>query len=347
MQSATVRESDGMLRVFILCLVFVLGAVMLIASCIGAVHIPASTLIHALLREQSLSSSDSAIVFNLRLPRIFAAAIIGASLSIAGLLFQGLFRNPMADPYVTGSSGGAALGAAIGLFFLPQFTLAGFSAISLLAFAGSLGAIVIVYWIARAYNRASVIPLLLAGFAISTLLSYSTYFVQLLDQNYGSGTRVLAAWLQGAIASPQWSQVAVATVLIVIAGIASIPLTRLLNTLVLGEEYAQQLGMNVEATRIAILATGSLLAACAVSLGGLISFVGLVVPHMCRLVIGPDHLRLLPIVALVGAIFVILADTLARLLLAPAEVPVGVLMAFIGAPFFLYLLRNGRARITS
>jgi iron complex transport system permease protein len=335
------------LRVIIAGLVLLLAAAVLIASCVGAVHIEPRTLIRALLRQQPLSASDRAIIFSLRLPRICAAALVGASLSIAGLLFQGLFRNPMADPYVTGSSGGAALGAAIGLFFLPQFSLAGFSAISLLAFVGSLGAIVIVYWVARASNRTSVVPLLLAGFAISTLLSYSTYFVQLLDQNYGSGTRVLAAWLQGAIASPQWSQVAVAAALVCVAGLASIPLTRLLNTLVLGEEYAQQLGLNVEVTRIAILATGSLLAASAVSLGGLISFVGLIVPHMCRLIIGPDHLRLLPVVALVGAIFLILADTLARVILAPAEIPVGVLMAFIGAPFFLYLLRRSRMEIPS
>ena len=338
---STSRSRDRLFGVIALLLLLLLTTVLL-STAMGAEAIPFRELLRSVAGQHALSASHSAIVLEIRLPRICAAGLVGAALSIAGLLFQGLFRNPMADPYVTGSSGGAALGAAIGLFVLPQFSLLGFSAISMLAFLGSLGAIVLVYWVARIGDRSSVVPLLLAGFAISTMLSYSTYFIQLLDQNYGGGTRVLAAWLQGAIPSPQWSQLAVATSLMLIAGIASIPLARLLNTLALGEDYAQQLGVHLKLTRVSILIVGSLLAAAAVSLGGIISFVGLIVPHICRLLIGPDHLRLLPVVALAGAIFLILADTLARTLLAPSEIPVGVLTAFVGAPFFLYLLRRGK-----
>jgi iron complex transport system permease protein len=340
-QQTSTQRGDRLFGAVALLLVLLLAAVLL-STAVGAEAIPLRALLRAVAGLQALSPSHSAIVLQIRLPRICAAGLVGASLSIAGLLFQGLFRNPMADPYVTGSSGGAALGAAVGLFLLPQFSFLGFSAISMLAFLGSLGAIVLVYWVARIGDRSSVVPLLLAGFAISTMLSYSTYFIQLLDQNYGGGTRVLAAWLQGAISSPQWSQLAVATSLMLIAGVASIPLARLLNTLALGEDYAQQLGVHLKPTRVSILIIGSLLAATAVSLSGIISFVGLIVPHICRQLIGPDHLRLLPVVALAGAIFLILADTLARTLLSPSEIPVGVLTAFVGAPFFLYLLRRGK-----
>ena len=313
---------------------------MLFSMTVGAVHVPMRTVLTAFTAQHLLSASDATILLQVRLPRIIAAAIIGAALSIAGLLFQGLFRNPMADPYVIGSSGGAALGASVGLFLLPQFSLLGFSTISLSAFAGSAVTIALVYWLARTGGRTQVVTLLLAGFGVSTMLSYSTYFMELLNQNYGLGMSVLVSWFHGTIDVPRWTQVAVAGGMICLAGFACLPLARRLNTLALGEEYAQQLGVNLEYTRIAIIVTGSLLVAAAVSLGGLISFVGLVVPHLVRLVMGPDNVRLLPVTAVAGALFLVLTDTAARTLLAPTEVPVGVLSAFIGGPFFLYLLRR-------
>lgn len=313
---------------------------MLFSMTVGAVHVPLRTVLTALTGRHSLSASEATILLQVRLPRIIAAAIIGAALSIAGLLFQGLFRNPMADPYVIGSSGGAALGASAGLFLLPQFSLLGFGTISLSGFAGSTVTIAMVYWLARTGGRTQVVTLLLAGFGVSTMLSYSTYFMELLNQNYGLGMSVLVSWFHGTIDVPRWTQLAVAGGMICVAGSLCLPLARRLNTLALGEEYAQQLGMNLEYTRIAIIVTGSLLVAAAVSLGGLISFVGLVVPHLVRLVMGPDNVRLLPVTAIAGALFLVLTDTAARTLLAPTEVPVGVLSAFIGGPFFLYLLRR-------
>ena len=312
----------------------------------GAVHIPLSSISGALFQSRHLSPDDRIILFDIRLPRILAAAMVGAALSAAGLLFQGLFRNPLADPYVIGSSGGAVLGATIGLVLLPQLSWLGFSAVALLAFAGSVVTIAVVYSLARVGGTTQVVTLLLAGFAVSSMLSYSSYFVEVLDRDYGLGLRVLAAWLHGSISTPEWKQLVVLGVLLNCSLVCAFILSRCLNTLALGDEYAQQLGIHVERVRIAIILTGSLLAAVAVSLGGLIGFVGLIVPHLARLIAGPDHVRLLPITVLTGASFLVLSDTLARTVLAPSELPVGILMAFVGGPFFLYLLRRTKRGYT-
>jgi len=326
-------------RVFSL-LLGVLVIAILYSTVLGAVRVPIQTLFGSMLGHHALSQEQEVILFQIRLPRILASALVGAALSVAGVLFQGMFRNPLADPYVIGSSGGAVLGASIGMFVLPQLSLLGFSGTALLAFAGSLATIVLVYWIARVGGRTPVVNLLLAGFAVSTMLSYSSYFIEVLDQDYGLEMRVLASWLRGVIGIPRWTQLAVVAVMFVLALALSFPLARRLNTLALGDEYAQQLGIHVESTRIAIIVVGSLLTAAAVALGGLIGFVGLIVPHVARMIMGPEHVRLLPVTALAGAIFLVIMDTLARTLLAPSEMPVGVLMAFIGGPFFLYLLRR-------
>ena len=306
----------------------------------GAVHVPLGSIAAWLTHTRPLSEDERVILMEIRLPRIIAAAMVGAALSAAGLLFQGLFRNPLADPYVIGSSGGAVLGATVGMVLLPQVTWLGFSAIALLAFAGSVATIAVVYSLARVGGTTQVVTLLLAGFAVSTMLSYSSYFVEVLDRDYGFGLRVLASWLHGSIGVPRWSQLGVMGLLLVLSLLASALLARRLNTLALGDEYAQQLGVHVESVRIGIILVGSLLAAVAVSLGGLIGFVGLIVPHLGRLVAGPDHVRLLPITVLTGASFLVLTDTLARTIMAPSELPVGILMAFVGGPFFLYLLRR-------
>ncbi len=321
-------------------LVLALSCTIVLGVTCGAVHVSLHSMTLALLHSRALSPDDRVILMEIRLPRVLAAAMVGASLSAAGLLFQGLFRNPLADPYVIGSSGGAVLGATIAIVLLPQLSWLGFSAVALLAFAGSVATIAVVYSLARVGGTTQVVTLLLAGFAVSTMLSYSSYFVEVLDRDYGLGLRVLASWLHGSVGVPQWTQLGVMGLLLAGSLAGAAILSRRLNTLALGDEYAQQLGVHVERVRIGIILTGSLLAAVAVSLGGLIGFVGLIVPHLARLVAGPDHVRLLPITVLTGAAFLVLTDTLARTLLAPAEVPVGILMAFIGGPFFLYLLRR-------
>ncbi|MBO0910548.1 MAG: iron ABC transporter permease [Acidobacteria bacterium] len=341
-RAAATRRSghEGRFGLVVSVLIACLAICVLVSLTIGAARIPLGETLRFLAGDKSLSDATVTVLSEVRLPRLAAAAMVGSALSVAGLLFQGLFRNPLADPYVIGSSGGAALGAAAGFFLLPQIDIVGFGTVSLSAFAGSVLTIVLVYRLARAGGRTQIVTLLLAGFGVSTMLSYTTYFFELLNQNYGLGISMLVSWFHGTIDVPRWGQLAVSGTMMIAAFCASIPLARRLNTLALGDEYAQQLGLNPESTRIVLIVTGSLLVASAVSLGGLISFVGLVVPHLARLVMGPDNVRLLPVAAIAGALFLVVADTLARTLLAPTEIPVGVLSAFIGGPFFLYLLRR-------
>ena len=327
-------------RLWVGMLIVALGVAVVVSLGVGAVGVPARKLALTLLGRDSLTADQRIIIMVIRLPRILAAALVGSALSVSGLLFQGLFRNPLADPYVIGSSGGALLGASVGVFLLPSLSAAGFGGTAILAFAGAICSITVVYALARVHGRTPVVTLLLAGFAVSTMLSYSSYLLEVLDQDFGTGMRVLASWLHGTIAQPTWGQLAIVAAMLVIGLGGAVGLARRLNTLALGEEYATHLGIQVQQTRIAIIVIGSVLTAAAVALGGLISFVGLIVPHMMRLLLGPDHTRLAPVTALAGAVFLILADTAARTVVAPAELPVGVLTAFIGGPFFLYLLRK-------
>lgn len=321
-------------------LVVLLVTAVLFSLATGAVRVSPETIMAALFGKHPLTATQRVILLQIRLPRVLASGVVGAALAISGLMFQGLFRNPLADPYVIGSSGGAVLGACIGIFFFSQFSLFGFSATAILAFAGSVVTMAIVYWLARTNDRTNVVTLLLAGFAVSTMLGYSSYFFEIFGSSSGSDHLILLSWLHGVIGIPRWTQLLVTASLLLFATLIAIPLMRRLNTLALGDEYAHQLGLRVEYTRVGIILTGSLLTAVAVSLGGLISFAGLIVPHIARLLLGPDHVRLLPVTALSGAIFLVAADSLARSIFAPTEIPVGILMAFLGGPFFLYLLRK-------
>ncbi|HMH13725.1 MAG TPA: iron ABC transporter permease [Edaphobacter sp.] len=327
-------------------LLVILIVTILCSISMGAIHIPVGAMAASIFEHHPLSETQQTILLEIRLPRVLASALVGAALAIAGLMFQGLFRNPMADPYIIGASGGAAVGACIGIVLLAQWSIFGFSAAALLAFLGSVVTMAAVYSLARARGRTNGVTLLLAGFAVGTMLSNSTYLFEIFDPNPETGHRVVAAWLHGVITVPQWKQLAVISVLLALGALSAYPLMRRLNTLALGDEYAHQLGIRVETTRILIILVGSLLTAIAVSLGGLISFAGLIVPHVARLLLGPDHVRLLPITALAGAIFLVIADTIARTLFAPTELPVGILMAFLGGPFFLYLLRKNKREYT-
>ena len=322
-----------------------LGAMTLGSLATGAVPISPRTILAAMLGQHPLTDTQRLILFHIRLPRVLSSGLVGSGLALAGLLFQGLFRNPIADPYVIGSSGGAVFGACIGIFFFSQWSVFGFSATALLAFAGSAVTMALVYALARSAGKTNVVTLLLAGFAISTMFTNTSYFFELFDKT-GASNRILLSWLHGVIGIPAWTELGVSAFLLILATVASLPLMRTLNTLALGDEYAQQLGIRVESARVWIILIGSLLTAVAVSLGGMISFAGLIVPHVARLLLGPDHVRLLPVTALAGAIFLMLADTLARTVFAPSEVPVGILMAFIGGPFFLYLLRKMKRSYT-
>jgi len=287
-------------------------------------------------------AADETILFQIRLPRVVGGALIGAALATAGVLFQGLLRNPMADPYIIGTSAGAALGATIAMTLPINLAFLGFGLVPLAAFAGALTTVIIVYNLARVGGKTPIVSMLLAGFVVSALLAAIISFMMAMSERFNLDLHSVYSFLMGHVSVVGWEQVAVIGPLVVGGIIAARFFAYHLNAFSLGEEGAAYLGINVERDKVLILALGSLLTAAAVSIGGLIGFVGLVMPHAIRLSLGPDHRLLLPASALAGAAFVVVADLLARIILAPAEIPVGIITAVVGAPFFLYLLRRSR-----
>ncbi len=228
-----------------LVLLAVLVLAIVISTGLGAVRLPISEVLRAFLHP-SRASETGEIIFGLRLPRILAAALVGSALSATGVLFQGLFRNPLADPFVLGTSGGAALGGAIGIFLIPTLSFAGFGATAVLAFIGSVLTMILVWYLARAGGHFAMETLLLAGFAIGTMLNAATVVFEMHEEVSNSGLRVLAAWLHGQLGIPTWGQIGLITPLVVISIVLGLPVAGRLNTLALGEEYAAQLGVQRE-----------------------------------------------------------------------------------------------------
>lgn len=319
----------------------------IVASGVGAVHVSSREILGMLLNRtgfihlpRTWPLSDEIIILQIRLPRVLSAALVGSALSVAGVLFQGLFRNPLADPSVIGTSGGAAFGACLGAVLFSHFSVWGFGAVPTLAFLGALATMFVVFRCSRVGGRTPVVTLLLVGFAVSIVLGYSVSLLLIINERFELNTRLIYSWLLGGIWIEHWSQLALIA-LIVAAGMAgAFMLTRSLNGLALGEEAAEYLGIAVERQKAAVIIVGSLLTAAAVSAGGLIGFVGLIVPHFLRLLFGPNHVRLLPLAAAGGAAFLVLADLLARVVMPPNEIPVGILTALVGGPAFLLLLRR-------
>ncbi len=326
-----------------------LVVVSLLASAFGVVTISLPDIVKMVLNKipifdfpSTWRAVDETIIFQIRLPGVVGAALVGAALATAGVLFQGLLRNPMADPYIIGTSAGAALGATIAMILPINLTFLGFGLVPMAAFIGALVTVTLVYNLARVGGKTPMISMLLAGFVVSALLAAVTSFMMSISDRLGLNLRSIFSFLMGQISVTGWGQVLVIAPLVVGGVIGARFFAFHLNAFSLGEEGAAYLGIEVERDKILILVLGSLLTAAAVSISGLVGFVGLVVPHAVRLIFGPDHRLLLPASALAGAIFVVIADLLARILLAPATVPVGVITAIIGAPFFLYLLRRNR-----
>jgi iron complex transport system permease protein len=279
------------------------------------------------------------IILHIRLPRILLAGLAGAALAVAGTTYQGLFRHPVADPYLIGVSQGAALGAVIG-FLLPVSWQAG--SVPLLAFAGAIIAVGIVYSIAKVGKTLPMTTLILAGVALGAFLSAITYYLMIIS---GDKLHGIISWLLGAFSLTNWWQVMIVTPYILLGATVIWLYARPLNIMQLDEDQAQQLGINVERVKLILLAAATLITAAAVCFCGIIGFVGIIIPHAVRLIWGPDHRFLLPLATLSGAISLILADTAARTLLSPTEIPVGIITAFLGAPFFLYLLRQKKRAI--
>ncbi len=324
-------------------------ASLFLAGAFGAVSIPLPDVFKMVLNKvtafdfpSTWRAVDETIVFQIRLPRVMGGALVGAALATAGVLFQGLLRNPMAGPYIIGTSAGAALGATIAMMLPISLAFLGFGLVPVAAFCGALTTVILVYNLARVGGKTPIISMLLAGVVVSSLLAAIMAFMISMSDRLGLNLHLVYSFLMGHISVTNWGQIAVIAPL-VIGGIISARFFAFhLNAFSLGEEGAAYLGIEVERDKILILVLGSLLTAAAVSISGLVGFVGLVVPHAVRLSVGPDHRFLLPASALVGATFVVVADLLARILLAPVEIPVGIITAVIGAPFFLYLLRRTR-----
>jgi len=323
--------------------------VALVSLSLGPVDIPTSHVAWIMLSSlgfdvPEFGRTEQLVIDQIRLPRIVVGASVGMALGVAGATMQGLFRNPMADPGIIGVSAGGALGAVVAIasgtaamFFL---------ALPVFAFVGAMAAAFLVYGIAAVGGRFSMATLLLAGVAVNAFLGaiVSAIIIVLPDNE---ALREILFWLAGGLDSRSWEHVRIATPLIVASTAVLLLMSRDLNLLMLGDDEARSMGVRVGATRVLMLAAAALATGAAVAVSGTIAFVGLVIPHVLRLVLGPDNRVLIPLSALAGAVFVILADTVARTIIEPAEFRVGILTAFVGAPFFILLLIKNKRQVYS
>lgn len=280
-----------------------------------------------------------AIIWEIRLPRVLLAGVVGATLAYSGAAYQGVFRNPLADPYLLGVAAGAGLAGAIAIVLDAPLTQGGFSLLPLVSFGGAMTAVLLAYNIAHAGGQTPNTTLILAGVTLSSISVAAISYILIVDHQ---SSNAVLSWLLGSFNGSGWRDLSYVLPYAVPAGIVVFLHGRMLNVLQLEEIEASYVGLDVQRTKALILLAASLAAAAAVSVVGIIGFVGLVSPHFVRLLLGPDYRRLLPVVVLVGASFLILADIGARSLVSPGELPVSILTSFVGAPFFLFLLRRQR-----
>jgi ABC-type Fe3+-siderophore transport system, permease component len=276
------------------------------------------------------------VVMEVRLPRILTAAVVGTGLSIAGVIFQGILLNPLADPYTLGISAGAAFGASIAL--LLDITFLGIYSVPLFAFIGAVGTLSAVMFLSSFNGQTSSHSLILSGIIVAAILSAGISFIKYVA---GEQVSIIIFWLMGSFGSKTWADVFLTFVFVLIGFLICIFFARDLNIMSLGDRSAGSLGIETNRVRISLLITASLITAVCVSVSGIIGFVGLIIPHLMRFFVGPDNRRLLPASALVGAILLLSADTITRAVL-PREIPIGVLTALIGGPFFCYIFRQRR-----
>lgn len=330
-----------------LILSIVLFLALLVGIMQGAVALDPVTILKILLRSAGISvgpvtwqAADETILLELRLPRVLGGALVGAALATAGVLFQGLLRNPLADPYIIGTSAGAGFSATVAMLVLPPASILGFGSVAFSAFVGGLLAVLLVYRLSRVDGRCSPVTLLLAGVIVNTVLGYLGSLSILLFEGSEFRLRRVFTWLMGGIAVNDPRQLLVVGSIILVGIVMAYGYAISLNALAVGEEGAQALGVDLDREAGRIITLGALLTGAAVSISGLIGFLGLAVPHILRLLIGPDHRRLVPASALAGATLLVLADTAARSIAAPTELPVGIFTALLGGPLFLFLLRR-------
>jgi iron complex transport system permease protein len=305
---------------------------------IGPLAIAESALAHLGLRAHSpLSSVDDAIVWQLRAPRVVLAALVGGALAVAGSAYQGVFRNPLADPYLLGVAAGAGLGATIAIAYGGG---TGEGLVPLAAFGGAVVAVVCAYALGRAAGPARATgALVLAGVTVAAFMTALQTFVQ---QQHTNQLVNVYTWLLGGFSTTTWHDVAIVTPYILVSSIVLVLHRRVLDVLSVGDEEAATLGIHVARVRLAVVAAATLGTAAAVAVTGLIGFVGIIVPHTIRLLVSTSYRAVVPLSLVVGAGFLVLTDVLARTLLSPQELPIGVVTAFFGAPFFAFVLRGRR-----
>ncbi|MFW5979253.1 MAG: FecCD family ABC transporter permease [Halanaerobium sp.] len=329
-------EDKKNITIYLTAVVFSLLLIFL-ALFIGSSQINPADILAYISGSASISASKAIIIGEIRLPRILLAFTVGAGLAVAGSVFQAIIRNPMVDPYIIGISAGAGTGVMLALFLGIEIAIFNLSSLPAFAFLGAVLTVFSVYQLARVGNKLPVLTFLLAGVAVSFILNSLMSFLMVLRTE---SLQQLVYWLMGSLAGSAWDDLRMILPYFLTAFAVILFYLKDLNILLLGEESAAHLGLNVERTKIILLGAASLMTASVVSVSGSIGFIGLVIPHIARMIIGPDHRRLIPLAALLGASFLLLADTAARTIMAPMELPVGIITALAGGPYFIYLLRN-------
>ena len=332
-------------------ILFILGVLLatLLSIILGSVNIPLQDLF-AILKTRVVSNTTltntqakfTSILFDLRIPRTILVLLVGAALATSGGAYQGLFQNPLADPYLIGVASGAGLGSIIAMTIQWPQDLLGYFTIPISAFFGAILAVMFVYSLAKVGKNVHNTTLILAGVAVSSLSNAITSFLLL---NAGGELRRAIVWMMGGSTMIGWKPVITASPFILLGIGLLCSMGYQLNVLQFGDEEAQQMGVPVKKVRLLVILAASLTTAAAVAFAGTIAFVGLVVPHILRRLVGNDYRLLLPLSALGGAIFLVISDILARMLLSPQEIPVGVITILFGAPFFLFILRNTKRKV--
>lgn len=321
-----------------------LVAAVIFATSVGAVSIPQTTVAASIFRHVTFHGEGGGgvadtIVWQVRLPRVLLAGMVGGTLALSGATYQSVFRNPLADPYLIGVASGAGLGAAIAIVSPLRLDYYGFGYVALFAFVGALAAVALTYELARSGRTVPTANHVLAGVAVSAAATAATTLVMMTNE---AKAFVVFSWLYGDFTTASWEKLQLASPYVGASWVVLLLCTHRLNALQLGDDEAAALGVRVERLKIVTVVVASLATAVCVALSGLIGFVGLIVPHACRLLVGPDNRVLFPVTLLFGATFLILADLGARMVLAPQELPVGIITAAAGSPFFLILLRRQR-----
>ena len=309
----------------------------IIATGLGPVTVPPATVLRIIMG-QSTSALDYNIVWGLRLPRVLLGFIVGASLSVTGVAMQALVRNHLADPFILGVSSGASAAATLGMLF-GTFSFLGIYSLSISAFLGAGVTIILGFLLSRVKGRINITHLLLSGVAISMIMEALTNIITISAPN-ALGLHNAAFWMSGSLASAKWSYLTLPLCVMLICVSILLINYRNLNSLVLGEEVAGTLGVNVGRVQALLVFISSLLAGTTVAVSGSIGFVGLMTPHITRMFVGSDHKRVLPVCAFMGGLLVIWVDVIARMAIAPEELPVGILTALFGGPFFIFLLKR-------